>query len=77
MSLASGRKLQRYAWTHLPMPKETIDRVHTLARQCHALPQPIFYSRDGTSAITDDPVETAGAGIAPLPVLSLFVLVSL
>ena len=67
MSLASGRKLQRYTWTNLPMPKETIDRVHTLARRCHALRQPIFYSRDGTSTITDDAIETAGAGIAPLP----------
>ena len=67
MSLSSGRKIQRYTWTHLPMPKETIDRVHTLARRCHALRQPIFYSRDGTSIITDDTVETAGAGMMQLP----------
>ena len=67
MSLASGRKLQRYTWTALPMPKETIDRVHTLARRCHALRQPIFYSRDGTSVLPDDTIETAGADIASTP----------
>ena len=67
MSLASGRKLQRYTWTNLPLPKEAIDRIHTLARRCHALRVPIFYSRDGTSIITDDPIETAGAGNTPLP----------
>ena len=53
------------------MPKEAIDRIHTLARRCHALRKPIFYSRDGTSIITDDPIETAGAENTPLPPANL------
>ena len=64
MSLGTGRKLQRYTWTPLPMPKETIGRVHILTRRCHALRKPIFYSRDGTSILHDDNIETAGTDTA-------------
>lgn len=61
MSLATGRKLQRYTWTELPMPKETMDRVHTLARRYHTFRSPSFYSRDGISILHDNTIETAGA----------------
>jgi len=31
LSLSTGKRLNRYAWTALPMPGEVIDRVHVLA----------------------------------------------
>ena len=33
MSLKTGERINRYAWTQLPMPSEVIDQVHQLA--CH------------------------------------------
>jgi hypothetical protein len=45
MSLQTGRKVTRTAWTELPMPNQVIERVHSLA-----LDQPeklVFYDRHG------------------------------
>ena len=33
MSLTTGRRLNRYQWTPLPMPQDVINRVHILARR--------------------------------------------
>jgi hypothetical protein len=48
MSLTTGKRLSRYAWTSLPMPGEVIERVHALARQNPAGGQLVFGWRDGT-----------------------------
>jgi hypothetical protein len=48
MSLSTGRRLKRYQWTELPMPKEVIDRVHALARRSKANRNLKFAWRDGT-----------------------------
>jgi hypothetical protein len=32
-SLTTGRCLNRYSWTKLPMPQDVINRVHVLARR--------------------------------------------
>jgi hypothetical protein len=47
MSLTTGRRLNRNHWTPLPMPKEVIDRVHTLARRSKASRTLHFTWRDG------------------------------
>jgi hypothetical protein len=48
MSISTGHRLKRYQWTKLPMPKEVIDRVHTLARRSKANRDLTFTWRDGT-----------------------------
>jgi hypothetical protein len=48
MSLMTGKRLNRYAWTPLPMPGEVIERVHTLARRNPAGGNIVFGCRDGT-----------------------------
>jgi hypothetical protein len=53
LSLSTGQRLKRYQWTELPMPKEVIDRVHTLARRSKANRNLTFKWRDGT-AIEDE-----------------------
>jgi hypothetical protein len=53
MSLSSGKRLNRYAWTSLPMPGEVIDRVHALARRNPAGGEIAFGWRDGTEVLDD------------------------
>ena len=48
MSLSTGKRLNRYNWTCLPMPAEVIDRVHALARRNPAGGAVEFGWRDGT-----------------------------
>jgi hypothetical protein len=48
MSLTTGKRLNRSAWTPLPMPGEVIDRVHMLARRNPAGSDIQFGWRDGT-----------------------------
>jgi hypothetical protein len=46
MSLQTGRKVTRTSWTELPMPRQVVERVHTLADD-----QPeklVFYDRHGS-----------------------------
>jgi len=31
LSLHSGKQINRYAWTELPMPNEVIEQIHRLA----------------------------------------------
>lgn len=47
MSLSTGRRLNCYSWTILPMPQEVIDRVHVLARRQHANRGLLFLDRAG------------------------------
>ena len=53
MSLTSGQRINRYAWTALPMPGEVIERVELLSRRNPAGANIQFGWRDGT-AIEDD-----------------------
>jgi hypothetical protein len=53
MSLTTGKRLTRYAWTPLPMPGEVITRVHALARRNPADGALVFGWHDG-SEIEDD-----------------------
>ena len=52
LSLITGRRLHRLAWTVLPMPAEVIDRVHTIARRDKANKLLTFTACDST--IIDD-----------------------
>jgi hypothetical protein len=56
MSLSSGHRVSRYAWTALPMPGEVIERVQHLARRNPAGRDIAFGWRDGTP-IVDEPTE--------------------
>jgi hypothetical protein len=51
MSLTTGKRLNRYAWTALPMPGEVIERVHALAAQNPAGGALLFGWRDGTEVV--------------------------
>ena len=51
MSLATGKRLNRSAWTALPMPAEVIERVHELARRNPAGGDVVFGWRDGTEIL--------------------------
>jgi hypothetical protein len=48
MSLMTGNRLNRYAWTPLPMPREVIERVHALTRRNPAGGAMVFGCRNGT-----------------------------
>lgn len=54
MSLETGRRLNRNHWTEIPMPKDVIDRVHTLARRSNAYKQLIFLDREQRGPNEDD-----------------------
>ena len=54
LSLVTGRRLHRLAWTVLPMPAEVIDRVHTIARRDKANKILTFTARDGTVIEDED-----------------------
>jgi hypothetical protein len=56
MSLNAGRRLNRCAWTPLPMPGEVIDRVHALAARNPAGSELLFGWRNGTE-IPDTPTD--------------------
>ena len=45
MSLLTGRKVTRTSWTELPMPRQVIERVHSLAADQPE--QLVFYDRHG------------------------------
>ncbi len=47
MRLTTGRRLNRYTWTTLPMPQDVIDRVHNLARRSYANKGLTFAWRNG------------------------------
>jgi hypothetical protein len=51
MSLTTGKRLNCYAWTALPMPGEVIECVHALARQNLANGQLMFGWQDGTKIV--------------------------
>jgi hypothetical protein len=53
MSLTSGKRLTRYAWTPLPMPGEVIERVHVLSQRNPAGSDIVFGWRNG-QAIDDE-----------------------
>ncbi len=48
LSLTTGKRLSRFAWTALPMPDDAINRVHVLARRNPAGGDVQFGRRDGT-----------------------------
>jgi len=48
MSLSTGKRLNRYKWTPLPMPIEVIERVHAIAQKNPAGGAIEFGWRDGT-----------------------------
>lgn len=52
--ITTGRRLTRYRWTALPMPKEVIDRVHLLAQQQHNNRGILFLDREGETDPNDD-----------------------
>jgi Reverse transcriptase (RNA-dependent DNA polymerase) len=54
LSLSTGKRLNRFAWTPLPMPGEVIDRVHELAGRNPAGEDVVFGWRDGTEIIDVD-----------------------
>ena len=54
VSLSTGKRLHRFAWTALPMPGEVIDRVHELARRNPAGGDVVFGWRDGTEIDDED-----------------------
>ena len=54
LSLSTGKRLNRFAWTALPMPGEVIDRVHELARRNPAGGDVVFGWRDGTEIDDED-----------------------
>jgi hypothetical protein len=56
MSLSTGKRLSRFAWTALPMPAEVIERVEVLARRNPAGGDVTFGWRDASEIIdeTDD-----------------------
>lgn len=49
LSLETGRRINRNHWTELPMPKDVLDRVHTLARRSNATKSLLFLDRDGNN----------------------------
>lgn len=53
LSLSSGKRLNRYAWTALPMPEEVINRVHVLARRNPAGGAIEFGWRDGNEILDE------------------------
>ena len=53
MSLSTGRRITRYAWTPLPMPKEVILRVNHLAALGQAHQELLFHFSNGAS-VDDD-----------------------
>ena len=53
LSLSSGKRLNRYAWTALPMPGEVINRVHVLARRNPAGGAIEFGWRDGNEILDE------------------------
>jgi hypothetical protein len=48
LSIMTGKRLNRFNWTRLPMPGEVIDRVHALAHRNPAGGDVQFGWRDGT-----------------------------
>ena len=54
LSLDSGRIINRNSATKLPMPNETIDRIHRMARQQRANNGLVFGNRDGQPDDDDD-----------------------
>ena len=48
LSLTTGKRLSRFAWTALPMPDDAINRVHVLARRNPVGGDVQFGRRDGT-----------------------------
>ncbi len=48
MSLSSGKRLKRKSWTALPMPREVIDRVHSLSHRNPAGGALVSGWQDGT-----------------------------
>jgi hypothetical protein len=53
MSLTTGKRLARYAWTALPMPGEVIVHVHSLAQRNPAGGAIVFGWRDGNEVTND------------------------
>jgi hypothetical protein len=50
-SVTTGRRLNRYSWTKLPMPQDVIDHIHVLARR---YPRGLeFGDRNGNATIND------------------------
>jgi len=47
LSLHSGKKINRYAWTELPMPNEVIAQVHRLATAAEKYDGIVFTDMDG------------------------------
>jgi hypothetical protein len=56
-SLATGRRLNRMAWTELPMPKDVIGRVHTLTRRSKENRNLLFTWHNGTPIADDGDVD--------------------
>lgn len=54
MSLTTGRRLNRYKWTMLPMPQDVIDRVHNLASLQSNGEGLLFLDRNGNDAQDND-----------------------
>ena len=55
MSLSTGRVINRYRWTELPMPEDVIIRVHQIAQEQRRNPGLIFHDRTGV-LIQDEPI---------------------
>jgi hypothetical protein len=53
-SLTSSRRLNRSAWTPLPMPNDIIDRVHILARHSRIHRGLSFLDRNGQPFLDND-----------------------
>ena len=47
MSLNTGKRIHRFAWSTLPMPADVIERVHVLARRSMAASTVLFERTDG------------------------------
>lgn len=54
MSLSTGKRLNRYNWTILPMPNEVVDRVHVSARRQSANRGLLFLNREGRDLDEED-----------------------
>jgi Reverse transcriptase (RNA-dependent DNA polymerase) len=54
LNLTTGRRINRYKWTTLPMPREVIDQVHRLARKGMATRGLAFADREGHPLLNDN-----------------------
>jgi len=61
MSLHSGKRINRYAWTELPMPNKVIEQMHRLATTVEVYDGIIFTDMEG-NVLEDQIDDNASSG---------------